>query len=128
MQARRPEECDQLLFETIESGDLDAALDIYEQAAVFVVAPGQVVSGRPAIREVLKGMLAMGGLGKIERVTSVSSTDGTVAFTRTKGSSTYPDPDGKPVTVQFHSVEVVRRQRDGTWRIVIDDPSGEGLG
>ncbi len=127
MPAHKPEECDQLLFETIDTGDLDAALDLYEQDAVFVVAPGHVVTGHAAIREVLQGMLAAGGAGKIESVTSVTSADGSVAFTRTKGSATQPGPDGKPVTVHFHSMEVVRKQPDGTWRIVIDDPSGEGL-
>ncbi|MBT3374631.1 MAG: SgcJ/EcaC family oxidoreductase [Lentisphaerae bacterium] len=127
MPAHRPEECDQLLFKTIDTGDLDAALELYEPDAVFVVAPGQVVTGHAAIREVLRGMLAAGGVGNIEGVTSVVSTDGSVAFTRTKGSATHAGPDGKPVTVEFHSVEVVRKQPDGTWRIAIDDPSGMGL-
>lgn len=128
MPALRPEECDQLLFKTIDTGDLDGALELYEPDAVFVVAPGQVVTGHEAIREVLKGMLSAGGVGKIEGVTSVTSSDATIAFTRTKGTATHPGPDGKPVTVHFHSVEVVRKQLDGTWRIAIDDPSGEGLG
>lgn len=127
MPARKPEECDQLLFRTIDTGDLDAALELYEPDAVFVVAPGQIVTGHTSIREVLKGMLAAGGAGKIEEVTSVTSADGSVAFTRTKGSATHTGPDGKPVTMHFHSMEVVRKQPDGTWRIAIDDPSGEGL-
>jgi len=128
MPAYKPEECDQLLFETIDKGDLDGALDLYEPDAVFVVSPGHVVTGHAAIREVLKGMLAAGGTGKLKRLTAVCSTDGCVAFTRTKGSTTGPGPDGKPVTKHFHSIEVVRKQHDGTWRIAIDDPSGEGLG
>ncbi len=127
VRAHSPEECDQLLFKTIGTGDLDAALELYEPDAVFVVAPGQVVTGHAAIREVLGGMLASGGAGEIEGVTSVISADGAVAFTRTKGSATHPGPDGKPITMAFHSVEVVRRQADGTWRIAIDDPSGMGL-
>ena len=127
MPAHTPEECDLLLFKVIETGDLDAALELYEPDAVFVVAPGQVVTGHAAIREVLKGMLGSFGMGKIEGVRSVVSTDGSVAFTRTKGSATHPGPDGKPVTMDFHSVEVVRKQPDGTWRIAIDDPSGIGL-
>jgi ketosteroid isomerase-like protein len=49
------------------------------------------------------------------------------AETRAKGSTTGPGPDGKPVTAQFHSIEVARKQPDGTWRIAVDDPSGQGL-
>ena len=78
MPAYKPEECDQLLFETIDNGDLDGALDLYEPDAVFVVSPGHVVTGHAAIREVLKGMLAAGGTGKLERLTAVCSTDGCV--------------------------------------------------
>lgn len=127
MPAYKPEECDLLLFEVIETGDLDAALDLYEPEATFVISPDQVVTGHAAIREVLQGMISMGSIGKLDAVTSVLSADGTTAFTRAKGSSTGPGPDGKPATTHFHSIEVVRKQPDGTWRIVIDDPSGAGL-
>jgi ketosteroid isomerase-like protein len=127
MPANKPEECDLLLFKVIDTGNLDAALDLYEPDAVFVVSPDHVVTGHAAIREVLQGMIAAGATGKLEGVTAVPSADGSVAFTRAKGSSTGPGPDGKPVTTHFHSIEVVRKQPDGTWRIVIDDPSGKGL-
>ncbi len=127
MPAHTPEECDLLLFEVIDTGDLDAALDLYEPDAVFVVSPGHVVTGHAAIREVLQGMMAANAKGKLDAVTAVPSADGSVAFTRAKGSSTSPGPNGKPVTTHFHSIEVVRKQPDGTWRIVIDDPSGKGL-
>ena len=66
--------------------------------------------------------------GKLDAVTSATSTDGPWALTRSKGTSTLPSPAGNLITTHFHSVEVVRKQPDGTWRIVIDDPSGEGLG
>jgi len=58
MPANKPEECDLLLFEVIDTGDIDAALALYEPEAVFVVAPGHVVTGHAAIREVLQGMMA----------------------------------------------------------------------
>ena len=64
MPAHTPEECDLLLFKTIDMGDLDAALELYESDAVFVVAPGQVVTGHAAIREVLRGMACSGWRGQ----------------------------------------------------------------
>jgi uncharacterized protein (TIGR02246 family) len=128
MPAHKPEECDLHLFEVIDTGDLDAALALYEPDAIFVVSPDQVVTGHAAIREVLQGMMTANTTGKLDAVTAVPSADGSIAFTRAKGSSTSPGPDGNPVTTHFHSIEVVRKQTDGTWRIIIDDPSGEGLG
>jgi uncharacterized protein (TIGR02246 family) len=126
MPAHKPEECDLLLMKAVERGDLDAAVALYEPNATFVVAPDRVVTGRAAIREVLQAMAA-NATGNVEAVTVVPSADGSVAITRTKGSVTISGPDGKPVTTAFHSVEVVRKQPDGTWLFVIDDPSGDGL-
>lgn len=127
MQAHKPEECDLLLLKALEQGDLDAAVALYEPTANFVVSPDQVVSGHAAIREVMQGFIAAKATFNIDAVTAVPSADGSVAVTRVKGSSTSPGPDGKPVTRSMHSVEVVRKQPDGTWLFAIDDPSGEGL-
>lgn len=33
-------------------------------------------------------------------------------------------PEGQPVTLAGRSVEVHRRQPDGTWRMIIDEPMG----
>ena len=74
----------------------------------------------------MQGFIAAGAKFNVEAITAVPSADGTVAVTRVKGSSTAPGPDGKPVTNPLHSVEVVRKQADGTWLFIVDDPSGEG--
>lgn len=126
MPAYKPEECDLRLMEAVERGDLDSAVELYEPDAIFVVSPDNVVTGRSEIRAVLAGMAA-GGIGSIDAVTVVPSTDGTLAVTRTKGHVTTVGPNGEPVTMPFHSVEVVRKQSDGTWQFVIDDPGGEGI-
>ena len=127
MPAQKPEECDLLLLKALEQGDLDAAVAMYESNATFVVSTDQMVTGQAAIREVMQGFIAAKATFNVEAVTAVPSSDGSVAVTRVKGSSTSPGPDGQPVTTPLHSVEVVRKQPDGTWLFIIDDPSGEGL-
>mgnify|MGYP001215581336 CR=1 FL=1 len=127
MPAQKPEECDLLLLKALEQGDLDAAVAMYESNATFVVSTDQMVTGQTAIREVMQGFIAAKATFNVEAVTAVASSDGSVAVTRVKGSSTSPGPDGQPVTTPLHSVEVVRQQPDGTWLFIIDDPSGEGL-
>ena len=127
MPAQKPEECDLLLLEALGKEDLDAAVALYEPNATFVVSADQVVTGQAAIREVMQGFIAAKATFNLEAITAVPSTDGSVAVTRVKGSSTSPGPDGQPVTTPLHSVEVVRKQADGTWLFIIDDPSGEGL-
>lgn len=127
MSAHKPEECDLLLIKALEKGDLDAAVALYEPNANFVVSADQVVTGHAAIREVMQSFIAAKATFHIDAVTAVPSHDGSIAVTRVKGSSTSPGPDGKPVTTPIHSVEVVRKQADGTWLFIIDDPSGEGV-
>ena len=128
MPAYEPEECDLLLFEVLKSGDLDAAMDLYEPDAIFVVSPDQVIVGHAAIRKYLQGIIESNATGKLDAVTAVRSADGCIAFTRAKGKGAGRGSDGKPVTTQFHSIEVVRKQPDGTWRFIIDDPNATGLG
>lgn len=127
MPAHKPEECDLLLLKALEQGDLDAAVALYEPNAQFVVSTEQAVSGHASIREVMEGFIAAKATFNVEAVTAVPSADGSVAVTRVKGSSTATGRDGKPVTTPMHSVEVVRKQVDGTWLFAIDDPSGAGL-
>jgi uncharacterized protein (TIGR02246 family) len=123
MPARKPEECDTLLVEAVNRGDLEAALALYEPNASFVLESGQVVAGKAAIREVMQGFLALKPKFTIE-VKAVPSGDGGLALTRAKWSLTGTGPDGKPMAMSGNSTEVVRRQPDGTWLFVIDNPRG----
>ncbi len=121
MPARKPEECDLLLLEALKKGDLDAAIAFYEPNASFVLDSGQVVTGRTAIREALRGYLAVNGTMEVK---AVPSGDGNLALLHGKFSGTIPGPDGKPIPFSGSSTEVVRRQPDGTWLFVIDNPHG----
>ncbi len=69
-------------------------------------------------------MLALKPTFKIDEITTTLSGDGTLAVTRMKGSMQGTDANGKRLDNNFSTLEVVRRQKDGTWRFVIDDPYG----
>ena len=97
---------------------------LYEPNASLVLASGEVVTGHSAIREALKGFLAFEGIRFTRGITATQSGDGSLAMLRAAWSATAPGPDGKPVTVTGNNVEVVRRQPDGTWLFVIDNPRG----
>ena len=59
MRAHAPEDCDRLVIEAINAGDVEAALALYEPETAFVAEPGKVVTGAAAIREVMNGFVAM---------------------------------------------------------------------
>lgn len=121
MPARRPEEADELFMEAMNSGDLQAALALYEQGGSFT-GTGQVASGIEAIRQALSAFLAMKPRFTAEAKTVAQAGD--IALTSAKWSMTATGPDGNAITMTGHSAEVVRRQADGTWLFVIDAPFG----
>ncbi len=106
----------------INAGDLDALLGLYERDAAFAVQPGSLAHGAPGIRASLAGFIAMDGELDL-RVTRVLEVDdlalvvGTWSFEGT-------GPDGEPVRLSADNADVLRRQPDGTWRFVIDNPWG----
>ena len=123
MPAQKPEDCDFLLVEALGKGDLEAALALYEPNASFVLDSGQVVTGAAAIREVMQGFLALKPKFTME-VKAVQNGDENIALLRGKWNLTGTGPDGKPMIMSGNSTEVVRRQPDGSWKFIIDNPRG----
>jgi len=122
MPARKPEECDLLIAEYINAGNLDAAVDLYEPNATLLAGPGNTATGQAAIREVLKGMLA--AKPRITMKVPIVLVNGELALLVSDYTLAMTGADGKPTTITARGTEVVRRQPDGTWRFVIDNPTG----
>lgn len=122
MAAHTPEELDVLFANAINAGDIEAVIKLYEPGACLMPEPGQVASGMTAIREALGGLLAMKPQIKLD-VKKLAETGG-IALTTSKWVLEGTGPDGKPVKIEGQSAEVSRRQPDGTWLFVIDNPHG----
>ena len=122
MSARSPEEIDPLFAQALNAGDIDALMALYEPQASLMPSPGKVVVGTAAIREALAAFLA----GRPNMTVSqrlVSHTDD-LALVTSKWELTMTGADGQRSTMNGQSVEVVRRQGDGSWRFAIDMPFG----
>ena len=122
MPARTPADVDLLLIAAINGGNIDSAVALYEPGAAFVSEPGITVTGTEAIREVLSRFIAMKPNLTIEVTLVVESGDTALLHSKFTGSGT--DPEGKPADFTGQGIEVVRRQSDGTWLFVIDNPLG----
>lgn len=120
MPAHTPAEADLLVIEALNTGDIEAALAFYEPGATFVPEPGKTATGLDAIREVLNGFLALKPRLTIE-VPQVSES-GDLALLCSRWTLKGTAPDGSPVDLAGQGAEVVRRQADGTWLFVIDNP------
>ena len=123
MAVGKPEEMHRAFTEAFNSGDLESLMALYEAGAAIVPQPGQQpVAGAQTIREVLKGFLA--AKGRINLETKSVTQAGDIALLRANWRLTFTGPDGKAIEMSHSSMEVLRRQPDGTWRYVIDHPFG----
>ena len=122
MPTSTPEQVLESIVTGINSGDLDSLLPLYERDAAFVTEPGSLAPGGPGIREALNGFIAMNGTLDLE-VTRVLEVDD-LALVVGVWSFDGTGPDGAPVRLEAKNADVLRRQADGTWRFVIDNPWG----
>ena len=121
MPARSPEETSKLFTEAINSGDVDALIALYEPDAVSLPPTGDPpVTTTEGRRELFSGMMGLNPTIALHVTRTLSHGD-TAMVT---GSWTFEgkDPDGNPVTMSGHYADVVRRQTDGTWKFIIDNP------
>lgn len=108
--AATPEELTRLFVERSNAGDVDGVADLYERDAVMAFPPGELTVGRDAIRELWRSVL-------VERPHFAPEPPlptlicGDLALTST------PPSDGAGARAQ-----VVRRQADGSWLRLLDQP------
>jgi uncharacterized protein (TIGR02246 family) len=120
MPAIQPDDMPAVFEQAFNTGDIDQVLALYEPDAVLVPQPGQVVHGLAAIREALQGFFALKLPIRLERKRVLVMGD--IALVASSWTLSGTGPDGSAVDLGGNTTEVIRRQADGTWRYVIDDP------
>lgn len=106
--AAQPEDLGRLFLERANAGDADGLVALYEPDAVLAFPAGQVTTGTQAIRQVYEQMLADRPTFQGEPRPALRVGDLALTATRIASGAT---------------VEVARRQPDGTWLWVIDQPN-----
>jgi len=117
-----PEQVLQSIVDGINTGNLDALMPLYEPEAAFATQPGSLSHGLPGVRGALAGFIGMKGTLALN-VTRVLEAGG-LALVTTVWSFAGTGPDDEPVKLAARSADVLRRQSDGSWRMVIDNPWG----
>ena len=117
-----PEEVLSSVVEGINTGDLDSLMKLYESGACFASEPGQLAKSPEGVRQCLRDFIDLKGKLdlKVKRVLQASD----LALVTTEWSFSGVGPDGNPVNMTAKSADVLRRQEDGTWKFVIDNPWG----
>jgi ketosteroid isomerase-like protein len=108
--ALRPEDLTRLFVERANAGDAAGIAALYEQHAVMAYPPGEVTVGRDAIRQLWEQVLAHAPQFEQEEPLP-TLISGNIGLTST------PPKDGTGARAQ-----VVRRQPDGSWLRLLDQP------
>ena len=108
--AQTPEDLTRLFVERANAGDAAGIAELYEPEAVMAYPPGEVTIGRDAIRALWEQVLAKAPAFEPEEPLP-TLISGDLALTTTIAR------DGAGVRAQ-----VVRRQADGTWLRLLDQP------
>ena len=122
MSTATPEQVLESIVDGINAGNLDGLMPLYESEAAFATQPGSLAHGGPGVRLALSGFISMKGKLDLE-VTRVLEV-GDLALVTGSWSFDGTGPDGEPVRLAASNADVLRRQADGTWRFVIDNPWG----
>ena len=116
----QPAETSRLFERYFADGDLDGLMSLYEEDAVFPTPHG-TSTGHDEIRATLRASLESGA--QLEFGDSLVFSSGNLALIHTPWTMRMPDGS----TPGGATAEVVRRQSDGAWKYVIDNPDGTAL-
>ena len=106
-------------------GDIDGIMRTYEPGAVVFGQPGAGVSGASALRAMFAGFIAAKANFTFRGHEVIQSGD--IGVHLSPWNMTGVGPDGKPIVGDGFSIAVLRRQPDGRWLMVIDNPFGDSI-
>lgn len=121
MPINHPNEIHEQFLKAVNARDVDALVGLYDTSGIAVQLDGGECTGEAAMREWLTGFVQ--SVQSIDGTTRKVFVSGDIAMTSAEWTATLVAPDG---TVQQQSgvtAELSRRQPDGTWLMVIDDPT-----
>jgi ketosteroid isomerase-like protein len=124
MPLAKPIDLLEVVTRVINSGDIDAQMGIYEPDAYFNFEPSGrgPVTGIQAIREAFTNFLAM--KPNITMRLLSCNEGGNIAVIRNAWHLTCTGQDGNPMEMTGQTVAVLRRQPDGNWLVLVDNPYG----
>jgi ketosteroid isomerase-like protein len=120
MTAAHPGDLIGLFSQRFAAGDIEGLMALYESGAVFPTHHGEA-RGPEEIRRVLQGYISSGAKIVFDRQVAFEAGD----IAMIQNGWTLTTTGGEEVT--GISVEVARRQDDGSWKYVFDSPDGAAL-
>lgn len=120
--AKKPEDISKLFLKHTKAKNLDGLVGLYEDDAVLVTLDSKQIKGRDAITKNMREHLSRNPAMTVGETNVTASGD--VALLHIRWNYKGTRPSGEKINFSRTSTDVLRRQDDGTWRIVINRPGG----
>jgi len=108
-----------------QNKDIAGVLATYEPSATVAFEPGSPISDNAVLEQMFTGMAAINPV--FDYAGHDVIVNGDLAVHIAPWHMTAVTPDGQEINQSGLSVAVLRRQSDGDWKIVIDNPHGGRL-
>ena len=117
-----PEDVLDLQVKEFNKGNISFLMTLYENGACFASKPGQTEKDLKNIRQSLQSFIDMRSKleAKVKRV--LQANDLTLLITEWSINGTRPD--GESINLTGRGTVILRRQSDGNWLMVIENPWG----
>ena len=106
-----------------QAKDAEKFASFYADGATLMMEDAPDVSGKPALREAVGGMMQDPNFAlSFEANTVVVARSGDLAYETGTYTMTMSDARKKPATEKGHYVVVWQKQADGAWKVMLDVP------
>lgn len=119
--ASNPADVDRLFGELSNAGDAEGLVRLYEPGATFMDPDLGALVGHDAIRPFLAAWVDMKPVIDMGLATVIGLGDD-LAVVHHDWHATVSGPGEERSELSGKATEIVRRQADGSWRFVLDDP------
>ena len=120
MKAASPGDLPRLFLSSLNNGDVDAVVALYEEDGIVAADPNHQVRGHMAIRAMVAGFLSPKPQFALHSVAVVQAED--LALVRAQWTVATLDASGSPAEMKIGPALVTRRQPDGSWLVAVDRP------
>ncbi|GAA4139018.1 hypothetical protein GCM10022216_16700 [Sphingobacterium kyonggiense] len=118
----QPEDMNNTFAKAYNSGNVDNIDLLFEMDAKVVTYDKSIISGRNEYHKEHLNLLKLGG--KMTSVNQSCIIFEDIALLSAEWKINTRNEDGRPMEISGKSTEVIRKQKDGTWLYVIDNPFG----
>ncbi|MHC8949894.1 YybH family protein [Sphingobacterium hungaricum] len=119
-----PEQMNEFFADAYNSGDVNRLNMLFESNAKIVRYDGTIVSGVELINEEHLNLLNFGG--KMTSVNKYCVELENIALLRADWKIETKNDKSEDIVIEGSSSEIARKQSDGTWLYIVDNPCGAG--